>query len=321
MRSRNIVDLRGKRPAAARKPQAPARVNISSVSARTSPLRVKRRRTRFVILAVCTVLIGIIAFELSYVSYLPRYTISALAVEGTHTLSPKLVERYVETQLHAGTHPFFAPNNIFLYHPADIERGIVRFFPRIKSVKVSRTSLLANVITVKIEERKEFARWCASPGVWRESPPSGCYSMDDGGSIFAEAASSSAGLIFSGGLVAQEGFSSSTSPIGRFFSPGHLPGILALLDQLGRVDLTPTGAYVDDNGSDFAVPLMQGFEVKASFGQDTNTLVHNLQLILSADVLQGKQGDIQYVDLRFGDRAYYKLKSSNAASTSTVMQN
>lgn len=159
--------------------------------------------------------------------------------------------------------------------------------------------------------------------------------MDDKGFIFAKDDTHSTGRIFSGGLPAgRHGFSTSTAsstsqispeassgtapqanPIGRAFAPGHLPGILAFLDQLSRIGLIPLGVAVDDNGSDFVVPLTQGFAVKASFGQDKNMLVRNLQLILSADALQGKQSDIQYIDLRFGDRAYYKLKSSGAVST------
>ena len=313
-------------------------MNISRVSTRTSPLRVKRRRTRLVVFGVCAALIGIIAFELSYVSYLPRYTISALAVEGTHTLSPQLDERYIETQLHTGTHPFFAPNNIFLYRPRDIESNVVGFFPRIRSVRISRSSLLANAITVKVDERQEFALWCLDPGKWGETAPTGCYSMDDTGFIFATASSSSKN-IFSGGVIgviAPTAPTNSTSspqassdkispapvnPIGRSFAPGRLPGILALFDRLGQIGLTPTGASIDDNGADFVVPLTQGFDVKASFGQDTEALIRNLQLILSAEVLRDKQSDIQYIDLRFGDRAYYKLKGSGTVSTSTSMQN
>lgn len=330
MVSKNLVDLRGKRPAAARKVQAPARVNVSSVSARTSPLRVKRRRTRLVMFAVCAALIGIIGFELSYVSYLPKYTVNTATIEGAHTLSPKLVERYVETQLHTGERPFFAPNNIFFYSPRDIESNLVGFFPRIRSVQVSRSALLANVITVKVEERHEFALWCLDPGKWGEVAPAGCYSMDDTGFIFATASSSSKN-IFSGGVIGSTASTDSTSspqtsspqenPIGRSFAPGRLPGILALFDRLGQIGLIPTGASIDENGADFVVPLTQGFDVKASFGQDTEALIRNLQLILSAEVLKDKQSDIQYIDLRFGDRAYYKLKSSGTVSTSTAMQN
>jgi hypothetical protein len=270
---------------------------------------------------VCAALIGIIGFELSYVSYLPKYTVNTATVEGVHTLSPKLVERYVETQLHTGAHPFFAPNNIFLYGPRELESGVVDFFPRIRSVQVSRSALLANVITVKVEERREFALWCTHPGKWGEVAPAGCYSMDDTGFIFATASSSSKN-IFSGGIaVAISTTSPQENPIGRSFAPGRLPGILAIFDRLGQIGLTPTGASIDDNGADFVVPLTQGFDVKASFGQDTEALIRNLQLILSAEVLKDKQADIQYIDLRFGDRAYYKFKSSGTVSSSTAMQN
>ena len=340
--------------------RAPARVNVARASARTSPLRVQRRRTRLIAFVVFLFLMIVAAFGLSYASYLPRYMVHDFRIAGTQTVPSDLVARYVDTQLNPGVRPFFSRNNILMYDPRSLQASIVGFFPRIKSATVSRASMLATAITVTVQERQEFALWCAGLASGGRSDSSDCYSMDESGFIFAPAASSSRGLIFSGGFSASVDSTTSTNsgqasspqaasstaqdssetssstvpqsipihsidseqaglpqanPIGRSFAPGHLPGILALFDQLTQIDLTPTGASVDDNRTDFVVSLSQGFDIKASFGQDAAGLVRNLQLILSADVLQGKQSDIQYVDLRFGDRAYYKLKGSTSTST------
>ena len=68
-----------------------------------------------------------------------------------------------------------------------------------------------------------------------------------------------------------------------------MPGILALLQMLGQAGYTPTGATVE-NAQDFWVPLTQGFYIKASFGEDPENIVSNLQLVLSSDSLAGKTG-------------------------------
>jgi len=265
--------------------------------------------------AVCLVLATVILFELSYASYLPRYTINTFTVDGAQTLPTNLLARYIDTQLNTGARPFFAPNNIFLYNPKRLEDGIVGFFPRIKSVHVSRSSLFATAVIVAIQERQEFALWCAGGGL--TSSTSSCYRMDDSGFIFAQAdthglATTTQRYFFSGGLA------TSSDPIGRSFAPGRLAGVLALFAQIGQAHFTPTGAIVDGNGEDFIVPLKEGFDIKVSFGQDAESVVRNLELILSSDVLQGRQNNIQYIDLRFGDRAYYKLKSASATVTSTL---
>ena len=46
-------------------------------------------------------------------------------------------------------------------------------------------------------------------------------------------------------------------------------------------------------------------------------MVRNLQLVLSSNPLNGKASDLQYIDLRFGNRVYYKLKGE-AEATSTA---
>jgi hypothetical protein len=104
------------------------------------------------------------------------------------------------------------------------------------------------------------------------------------------------------------------SPIGQMFVGAHMPGIIALLQMLGQAGFTATGATVE-NGQDFWVPLTQGFYIKASFGEDPESIVNNLQLVLSSDALAGKEDQLEYVDLRFGDRVYYKLQGSAETQT------
>jgi hypothetical protein len=98
------------------------------------------------------------------------------------------------------------------------------------------------------------------------------------------------------------------------FIPAHLPGLVALLTQFGQSGLTPLGATVQ-NDTDFSIPLASGYYLKASFGEDAGSLIKNLNLLLVSDALQGKTGQLEYVDLRFGDHLYYKVLSEAQASS------
>ncbi|MDZ4227379.1 MAG: hypothetical protein U1D26_02765, partial [Patescibacteria group bacterium] len=95
----------------------------------------------------------------------------------------------------------------------------------------------------------------------------------------------------------------------------HLPGIITLLRLLGQSGFTPSNVAVE-NDRDFTVLLSdgQGFYIKASFGQDAGGLTHDLELVLDSDVLRDRNDDIEYIDLRFGDRVYYKLKGEGEMS-------
>ena len=309
MSSKGVIDLRprrgGRSPAPGQQPLfAPRPSRAPKETKKPLSLRARRRRVRAAIaLAILLVCAGI-AWGISYASYLPQFSVGDVTVIGTQNISPQLVQGYVETILQDGSHHFLSRQNIFLYPRAVIEKDVVAFFPRISSATVSRDALLSRDLTISVTERQTFALWCADSAQ--------CYEMDKGGFVFAQSpvASSSTEYVFQGGIA------TSSSPVGQSFVTAHLPGIVALLTQLGQSGFTPQGATVESD-EDFSVPLREGFALKASFGESADTLVKNLQLVLSSSALQGKEQELEYVDLRFGDRVYYKLQGQAEVSGSS----
>ena len=314
MSPRGIIDLRPGRRGAPPRGQQPLfqpRAAGEGKAPRPLSLRARRRRKRALIALVLLALIGGAVWAVSFVSYLPRFTVSVISVEGAHAVSSHLVSNYVESILNDGTYHLLSRSNIFLYPWSEIEKDIVEYFPRIKSASVSRESMLSTTLHIVLEERQPFALWCSSAEGVK------CYFMDDGGFIFAEAVSTSTTeYVFRGGLAASTSSTSSpqANPIGETFIKAHLPGLLTLLRSLGQAGFNPRGAAIV-NEQDFSVPLVsaQGsgqaeFMLKASFGEDAGALARNLGLVLSSDPLKEKEDQIEYIDLRFGNRVYYRLK-------------
>ncbi|MDB5238162.1 MAG: hypothetical protein JWM46_432 [Candidatus Kaiserbacteria bacterium] len=311
MRSGKVIDLRaGKR--ASPEPQtrrlaAPAPHNRDR---RVSPIRVRRRKVRAYIALAAVVLLALVVYGVHWVSYLPRLAVREITIEGANQLDPQLIRSYTESVIDDGSFHFLSRSNIFLYPKAIVEKGIVDSFPRVRAASVARNGLLGQTLTVTVDERAPFALWC------RALDQNDCFAMDDQGFIFTEAASSTDSVrfeqpyIFSGGVA-----SDTVSVIGRTFAPGHVPGILALLRLLGQsADLTPMSVTVSDD-QDFFVTFAQGFILKASYGESPSTLSRNIHLVLGSDALVGKESQLEYVDLRFGNRVYYKLKGEDQAST------
>ncbi len=331
MVAKNIVDLR-KRASRYQShdnlrlvPERPApRPN----GRRVSPVRTRRRRTRAILWLVLLIILMGAIYGVSWVSYLPQYSINDVGVTGTHDVSAQTISDYVQAQLHAGGHSLISPHNVLTYDYLALERGIVTSFPRIEEVHVSHASLLATAIEVTVQERHAFALWCTDDAV-RE-----CYYIDHTGFIFASAPplvltqSASGSTVaststingdkntlrytFVGGLTA-----TSSSPIGETFVGAHMPGVLSLLRLLEQAGFSPSGASVQ-NAQDFFVPLQEGYMIKVSFGEDANNVVQNLQLVLASDALQGKSDILEYIDLRFGNRVYYKLKGNIETTASST---
>lgn len=302
VRGRGVIDLR-KRHAGAQVRAARARARAELPFHHRTSLRVRRRKLRALAVLAVFILIAGVVYGISALSYLPQYSINDVAVQGAESVSPRLVRAFVETKLNDGTYTVLSRENIFLYPKETIAKSIPEYFPRILSAHISRESLLANAITVTIAERKPFALWCGGINKKQHTKETTCYDMDNGGFIFAPSATSSpaGGIVFTGPLA------TSTAPIGQTFLQGHFEGITALLSRLTEEGIMPAGVSVE-NEQDFAVSLAGGFVIRASFTADADALVRNLQTVLSSDTFLGKKDEIEYIDLRFGNRVYYKTR-------------
>lgn len=310
MSSRGIVDLRKRKPglpaqirARMRRlsfgePQPPDR------GGRHPPLRVRRRRFHAVVAALVVLALGGAVYGVSYASHLPQFSIQSVAIEGVKEIRAELVRAYAETVLFDGSLSFLSRTNIFMYPQREIERAIAEYFPRVRVAHISRASLFAQAITIAIEERAAFARWCTT------SPSTGsCFLLDEDGFIFASGSTSVAVLktqiVFGGGL------SATSSPIGQVYLPGNFRSIRALLERLGQAGFSPEKMTVEGE-RDFSIGVSRGFVIRASFGAQVDDVVHNLELVLFSETLRGKEDKLEYIDLRFGNRVYYRLKGSSA---------
>ncbi len=263
---------------------------------RALPLRVRRRRVRFVIAGALLLVIVILVGAVRWLSFLPAFTIDAAEVVGHGEVSSEAVKERVGQVLNAETRNPFSRRNIFLYPRSAIEEEILREFPRIKSVRVSRPELFAHSLLIQIEERIPYAQWCLGAA--------GCYVVDESGLAFAPYAASdkphpTTPYILYGG--AEDG----SDLMGQRMIPDHFHGLVLLLESMGRAGYHPQSAHIA--GNDIHI-VLEDFMVKVSFGQDVNALVKNLQLILTSEPLKGKQSEIEYIDLRFNNRVYYTLR-------------
>lgn len=295
VRRSRVIDLRKRKPGPAQETRRTIRLELPVH--RRSSLRIRRRKLQ-TLLALIILLMGAGAvYGLSVLTYLPQYTITKVSVGGTEHVPPRLVQAFVEAKLSDGTYHLLSRENIFLYPKKTIAKSIPEYFPRILNAQISRDALMAQVINVVVVERQPFALWCSQTDT--------CFDMDNGGFVFALSATSTDGrIVFTGGLA------TSSPPIGQTFLPQHFAGVLALVSHLKERGYSVADVSVE-NEQDFAVSLAERFVLRASFGADADSLVQNLQAVLSSGTMRGKEDTIEYIDLRFGNRVYYKNKASS----------
>ena len=297
-KSRGTIDLRKRKPGShsrtlpfnwGSRPKKP-------VGGRNSALRTRRRRLKALWIFGMLLLVASLGYGISRASHSPRMSITNVAVAGTEKISPELVKTHVETELFDDAFSFLSRQNIFFYPRKELEMSITEYFPRIHAVNISRESLLAQAITVTVEERRTSGRWCNDIS---------CYLLDSEGFLFAEEATStpdtSVRYTFKGPL------SEANSPLGQVFLPEHFSNVFSLVEQLKKGGFFPQTVSITE-GKDFSIQLARGYSIHISLEDDLEKVVRNLELVLSSDALRGKESQLEYIDLRFGNRVYYKFK-------------
>ncbi len=277
------------------KTEAPRQTRHAPMRAVSKParLRVRRRKQRLLYAVAALVLLGGIVGGLGFLSHAPRLTITDVSVQGAVETPRDAVQNSVESALATTRWKIFSNANIFLYPRTSIEKNLTAAFPRIKSVAVARPSLLAQAVTVSIEERKPYATWCTDT----------CFLMDDKGVVFATSTGEQVEIPwqFSGGLIPHEPVVGQTFLEGRFTDAVHA---LTVLKDAGY----EAESFTVDNETDFSIQLKNGPVIHMLFGHDAEQSVRDLSLALDADSVRGKLTELSYIDMRFGNRVYYKFK-------------
>jgi len=230
---------------------------------------------------------------LSWTSRHPAIAVDEVRVVGAKELSKNELEAFSESILHEKEGIIFSRENMFLYPKRRIEKEIVEAFPRAMTASVSLASFKDPSLVVNIEERVAFALWCNEENT--------CFFIDRSGFIFAEAdgVSPQSGMpIFKGGIVGN-------NPIGVSFLPNHFTRIYLLINEVEHmgIDVADTRVVNDD---DYEINDAHGMSLKVRFVQTNEEIISNLRAILGSSALQG--GSVEYIDLRFGNRVYYKLR-------------
>ncbi len=254
-------------------------------------LATRRKRARLVGVAFALIATLALTFGASALSYHERFAINDISVQGAQALSAAAVESTFGTNINDGIHHFFSRSNIFLYPQTEMREALLEELPLLQTVSFSRDSSLSQTLTISVTEREPKYLWCSSE----------CYFMDAHGFIFMKASNPSGFLVFRGALIAGQ------DPIGQVFMRGKLDALVALVEGIQNAGYTLLETTIE-NEHDISLRLSEGFYVRATLEQGASELSKNLSLVLSSDSLVGQKDFIEYVDLRFGNRVYYKTR-------------
>ncbi len=215
------------------------------------------------------------------------FQVTEIQIVGASTLAPAdilpIVEREIVSKI-----AFLSSRSIFLINRARISDKLILTFPQLNSVKVKRS--FPRSVVVFVVERKAVASWCRNDGE--------CFLIDRGGVIFEKAPDDAQLVIIKGGDGA-------VSLSGRPISSSEMEFIIKASRGLKGI-VHPVTFNV--NNPDVFVRTTEGWEVRFTLTKSPRIQTEKLILVLENTIPEEKRAKLDYVDVRFQDRVYFKYR-------------
>jgi cell division septal protein FtsQ len=287
-------------------------------------LELKKRRHKIVINKIFFFLFGIIVIFifLVFLSHLKNLNISNIEISGNQITDTNEIKGVIEQQTSGKYLWLFPKTNIFLYPENNIKNALQDKFKRLQNINLSIKN--NKTLEVSLSERTAKYLWCGTTPPNISTSVTSCYFMDDNGYIFDQAPYFSGEVYFKFyGLPAQTGLNNN-DPSGSYYSQQNFQQLVSFKDMLVNLGLKPASIYVTNDGNVDVFLSGEnsstiGPEIECSANADFQNVAENLEAALTTEPLQtefkNKYSTLQYIDLRFGNKVYYKFSAPNATTT------
>jgi len=257
--------------------------------------RKKRISRRAVFAVLCFVLAGGIAGGAVYLLRYPLWQITEISFSGFGRVAPTDVEAKIQEDLRGSFLLVLPRSSYFLFDSEASEEKILKDFPRLESVQIRKE--FPSKISVAAKEREFWAIYCAGES-------GRCGYIDRTGFVYEEAPVSTGSLILAvfrdTGGVQIPSQSLEQALVEKFILFSAL-----LKNETGEeVESFILSGGLDD---EFRARVRSGFFLYVKRDDDFARVVKTFKIFLEKEIGEKKRG-LEYVDLRFGNKIFYKSR-------------
>lgn len=222
----------------------------------------------------------------------PFFQIDRIKISGNKRIPNESIINYLNGKLEKNIF-FLKTKSIFLVRPKLLRKEVLKEFPAASEAFLKRR--FPSEINVQVTEREAV-------GNWRSQEE--CYLIDK------------EGILFEKGEEEQKLTIISESPfqninLGEPIIDGEIiQGIIDINQELrgGSCKLDITAFSLADGASKLTVRIENNWEIYFNPQKSLQDQLFNLGLVLKEKIPQERLGDLEYVDLRFGNKVYFKYK-------------
>lgn len=261
----------------------------------------RKRRILYLKIFVVVLLVGGLCYSVVLVSRLQYLQITEVIVEGAVAIDPQEIKTIAEQNI-AGNYLYVFPRaNRLLYPKQIILQTITERYKRLESVVLKRSG---HTLRITISERVPAFMWCKGSGAETKQD---CYFVDKTGYIYAPAP------IFSGNtFFIFHGLVTAPDPIGSFYIDAtqflFLQSFVTYLKDKS-VDVFALDAQEDGT---YTFYLDKGGKLIVDSRQRLESLKPVIEtLIINEELLSSTSKSVEYIDLRYGNKVFFKQNGDN----------
>lgn len=233
--------------------------------------------------------------------YVPWLQVRTVQVEGSQEERSGAVAMLAAEALE-GRYFFVIPKKFILLYPkAQVVASVREAFPNFSSIK-SKASIFSG-LTIEVVERKPTSLWCGDVVADSDAYASECFYMDETGFIYERAPTPLPSLYmrFYGAIEAK--------PIASVFLSTQIhERFHALTNALKDAELPVESVRIADE-TDAELYLARGEKILISYNDEPFDIRDRLISVLESEPFkQVGAAKLEYIDLRFGNKVYYKMR-------------
>jgi len=270
---------------------------------RSKKLAERMRRQLLLRLSVSVVVIIILVSFGSWFLHRPSLQIHEIVIHGNSVISDSDLKKITKEVLEGKYFFLFPRTNTFIYPEKEIETSVLSSFRQIESVDLVRTNF--QTLSMEVEEQSPYALWCFQEILETEKVQDICYFLNREGLVFSKAPNFTGNVFFR-----FYGDLDDTDPIGKYYLKvnNEFNRASVLIDSITSLSIVPIELHPLGE-DDMELYMDDGSKVLFTRKQSSSEVLDNLKVVLESEIFKDKErGDIEYIDLRFGNKVYFKLK-------------
>lgn len=278
---------------------------------KVSEVNVKRKkkiRMRFVF---GIILFIILFFASSFIFNLEKFQIQNIEVAGEEAVD-ELVVKEIVTENTEGKYLFlFNKKNVLIYPGVSIRSQIQKEIPKISKVEIN---LKNNILNLNVSERTGEYLYCRANVTEEEKILSDtCYFMDENSFVFSKAPYFSDNVYFKVNSDIKQDDILGT----KVFDDDYLKRIIIFKNNLEKIGIKAVAINVDASGEDSISLESRGGTYQPKILIKRNDNLENVFLDFFTFIqdekvgkeIDGKYKSLEYINLRFGNKIYYKFRN------------